>query len=283
MVYKNTHQNGEKTPRRGNPKNLGQLLLARRHTPRRRLQLHQLLQIMKAKKLFGMRRYVLCKRGHGNSVYMSAECLNKGSMNVDAICKSKALMCGHTHTKVALDKIGTFVTINWFTVHSSGYPFKVDAKVVQFFFTSSSARPKRQISHGAAFLEGKFDPALASSVGRRVVRDWPQLLSTHRRKGRYQGVPLKDVVEYSTSFIRSDLSREFRELHELKCAAEDEFSRLHGLEVVTHTIWIIEKKACADAQEGGSGGFEPHVDHFSADRRHIGTISTPVAFVRVLG
>jgi len=284
MLRRKARRTGEKTPRLGSVRKLGQLLLVRRHTPRRRLQLHRLLQTLKAKPLRRMRRYVLCKRGRGNSVYISVECLDKSSMKVNSTCKSFALMCGHTHKKVNLDKIGMFVTINWFTVHSSGYPCKVHAKVVQFFFApSTSARPKRTISHEAASFEGNFNPALASSVGTRVVRDWAHLLSTHPRKGSYQGKPLKDVVEYSTSFIRSDLGREFPELHELMCAAEHEYSRLHGLEVVTHTIWIIEKKACAGAQKGGNGGFEPHVDSFSFDCHHTGTISTPVAFVRVLG
>lgn len=249
------------------------LLLHRRHL----LKLNRLPQV-KQTALRRRRRYVQCKFGRGNCVYMSVQCLNMGSMKVDANCKANALKCGHAHTKVNLDRIGKFVTINHFTVHTSGYPHEVDAFVVQFFFSSSSNRPKRQITDSAAYLEGNFNPALTSSVGRRVVRDWRYLLCKHRRGGMYQGRSLKDVVEYSTSFIRSDLGREFPELHQLMRAAEHEYFRLHDLEVVTHTIWIIEKRAHA----GGSGGFAPHTDQFEFEKRHIGTISTPVAFVRAL-
>lgn len=275
MLAKNLHRRGNDTKLHGRRKTKKprQLLFVRRHTPRRRRHLHRLLQCIK-------RCHVLCKVAEGNGIYMSVQCLNKCSMKVDGICKSNALNCGHVHKLVSLDKIGKFVTINWFTVHTSAYPRKVHAFVVQFFFrASSSAKPKRQINHGAAYLKGNLDPALASSVGRRVVREWRHLLSTRRRKGQYQGQPLKDTVEYSTSVIEGDLEHEFRELHELMRAAEREYSRLHNLAVVTHSIWIVEKKARAGAQKGGSGGFGPHVDQFEDAKRHIGTISMPVAFV----
>jgi hypothetical protein len=259
---------------RGKAKKFALLVFHRRHL----LKLNRLPQV-KQTALRRRRRYVQCKVGEGNCVYMSVQCLNKGSMKVDASCKANALKCGHAHTKVNLDRIGKFVTINCFTVHTSGYPRKVNAFVVQFFFSSSSDRPKRQlVTNSAAYLVGNFNPALTSSVGRRVVRDWRYLLCKHRRGGMYQGRSLKDVVEYSTSFIRSDLGREFPELQQLMRAAEHEYCRLHDLEVVTHTIWIIEKRSRA----GGSGGFAPHIDQFEFEKRHIGTISTPVAFVRAL-
>jgi hypothetical protein len=78
---------------------------------------------------------------------------------------------------------------------------------------------------------------------------------------------------------------EFRELHELKCAAEIQFSEAYGIPVETHTIWIIQKKARdgeEESEKGGGGGFEPHIDQFTPNLGHIGTISTPVAFLRTL-
>ena len=280
--------NGKKPHGRRKATKLRQLLLVRRHTPRRMRHLHRLLQRLKGRRnrttLWNQRRHALCKRGKGNGIFMSVQCLNKGSMMVNAPCKSNALKCGHVHIMVNLDKIGSFVTINWFTVHTSAYPDQADAFVAQFFFcTSSSARPKRQITHGAPFLKGNINPALPASVGRRVVTEWQYLLSTRRRKGEYQGRPLNDVVEYSTCIIETDLEHEFRELHELMRAAEHQYSQLHTLAAVTHTIWIIVKKARGGEQEGGRGGFGPHVDQFEGDKNHIGTISMPVAFVRRLG
>jgi hypothetical protein len=230
--------------------------------------------------------------GTGNGLWFSLKCFNKGSLSVDAKCKSNPLQCGHPHVKVDQEKIGKFVTINWSTVHTSAYPSDVTAVVAQFFFslsTSTPSKPKRQrVEDRTAYTEGNFDSVLCSSVGKRVVREWDSTFECRDARasgiGKYQGKQLNDTKVWSKDTIANELEDEFQELHELKQAAEHSFSEAYGIAVETHTIWIIQKKGrdvlAKEGEKGGGGGFDPHIDQFTPNLGHIGTISTPVAFLR---
>jgi hypothetical protein len=229
--------------------------------------------------------------GPGNGLWFSLQCFNKSSQNVDAKCKSKPLQCGHPHVKVGQEHIGKFVTINWSTVHTSAYPSDVTAVVAQIFFAvskSSPSKPKRQrIEDRTAYTEGNFDPILCASVGRRAVRDWNSAFSCRDARasgiGKYQGKQVNDTKVWSKKAIDAELESEFEELYQLKQAAEARFAEAYGFAVETHTIWIIKKKgtkASADQDATEKGGFEPHIDQFAPSLGHIGTISTPIAFLR---
>jgi hypothetical protein len=231
--------------------------------------------------------------GPGNGLWFSLECFNKSSQNVDAKCKSNPLRCGHPHVKVGQERIGKFVTINWSTVHTSAYPSDVTAVVAQFFFAPSAlshSKPKRQrIENRTAYTEGTFDEMLCSAVGRRVVRDWNGAFECRDARasgiGKYQGKQVNDTKVWSKKVIEAELEVEFEELHRLKQAAEARFAEAYGFAVETHTIWIIKKKsraASADHEATEEGGFDPHIDHFTPSLGHIGTISTPVAFLQQL-
>jgi hypothetical protein len=151
--------------------------------------------------------------GPGNGLWFSLKCFNKGSLTVDAKCKSNPLNCGHPHVKIDQEQIGKFVTINWSTVHTSAYPRKVDAFVAQFFFslsTSAPSKPKRQrIEDRTAYTEGNFDPALASSVGRRIVREWSSTFVARDARasgiGKYQGKQLNNTKVWSKDIIENEL------------------------------------------------------------------------------
>ena len=229
--------------------------------------------------------------GPGNGIWFSPECFNKGSQNVDAKCKSNPLQCGHSHIKVSQEQIGKFATINWSTVHTSAYPSDVTAIVAQFFFslsTSNPSRPKRQrIEQRTPFTEGNLDSDLCSSVGRRAVSEWNSTFSTRDARasgiGKYQGKKVSDTKVWSKKAIETELETEFNELHRLKEAAEGRFAEAYCCAVETHTIWVIRKKGRAASTGPAArdeGGFEPHIDQFAPSLGHIGTISTPIAFLR---
>jgi hypothetical protein len=231
--------------------------------------------------------------GPGNGLWFSLECFNKSSQNVDAKCKSNPLRCGHHHVKVGQEHVGKFVTINWSTVHTSAYPTDVTAVVAQFFFAvsaSSHSKPKRQrIENRTAYTEGNFDVMLCSSVGKRAVSEWNGAFACRDARasgiGKYQGKQVNDTKVWSKKVIETELEGEFEELHQLKQAAEARFAEAYGFAVETHTIWIIQKKSKVASSEQDvteKGGFDPHIDHFTPSLGHIGTISTPIAFLRQL-
>jgi hypothetical protein len=225
--------------------------------------------------------------GPGNGLWFSLECFNKASQNVDAKCKSNPLKCGHRHMKVKQEQIGKFATINWFTVHTSAYPTDVTAVVAQFFFAlsaSNSSRPKRQkLEARTAYTEGNLDPELCSLVGKRAVQEWNSVFASRDARasgvGKYQGKKVNDTKVWNHSVIDADLESEFSELHRLRQAAEQKFAEAYGCAVETHTIWIIKKKSKGGDGED-EGGFEPHIDQFTPNLGHIGTVSVPVAFLR---
>ena len=229
--------------------------------------------------------------GSGNGLWFSVKCFNNGSQTVDAKCKSNPLKCGHPHIKIGQERIGKFVTINWSTVHTSAYPEDAIAVVAQFFFALSSSnptRPKRQrIEHRTAFTEGEFDPILCASVGKRAVRNWNGAFACRdiRANGirNYQGKQLSETKVWPKKAIESELEDEFNELYQLKQIAEARFGEAYGCTVDTHTIWIIRKRGASDQASKDGGGFEPHIDQFAPSLGHIGTISTPIAFLRRQG
>lgn len=203
-----------------------------------------------------------------NGVEIFPDCFDCHVRKLPKKCKFHS--CGHDCIFVPLDEQGSLLAMDQNTAHASKNPKTGTCVAASFFFALGTN--EREVAKGRRrqlklFEQGRFnDLTLCDRVARRVLSGWDRDLARFKPRAKYQNEDLTLTRKWTEEKDMKKLAKEFPDLHELQLQAERKFFDMYGTNVTAHSIWFNLKTPCA-------GGFDKHVDEFSTEKGHIGTIT----------